>query len=79
MGFIVVVMLGIYVMGGESVVEKMEGLPDQMKAFFTLLERMLPFLGIVAGFFGFSIGQGKADAAKEEAVGRVESSRVLKD
>ena len=78
MGFMIVVAMAFYVMGGDSVVSKMENLPEKFTAFFVWVEKMGPFLGIVAAYFGFSIGQGKADAAKEEAAGLVESSRLLK-
>jgi len=77
MGFVIVLALGVYVMGGESVVAKMDDLPEKTKAFFVLFESLMPFLGIVGAFFGFSIGQGNADAAKEKALGDVAATKLV--
>ncbi len=79
MGFVIVLVMAIYVMGGDSVVVKMEGLPDRMEAFFVWFEKMMPFLGIVAAYFGFSLGQGRVDAAKEAGAAQVESTRIVSE
>ncbi len=78
-GLVMVCLLGVYLFGGDQVVVTMEGLPDKMTAFFALMEKVLPFLGIVGAYFGFAIGQGNADAAKEKGKAQVKAAEIIKE
>lgn len=63
---LVIGLCAIWMFGGESVQQKMQDAPEQLKGFLSWLSAIVPMvMAVVAGTY--NIGQGNADAAKHSA------------
>jgi len=76
---VVIVLCAAWMFGGANVQEQMQGAPEKLKNFVAWLNAVKGIVGplalaVAAGTYNNA--QGKVDAAKEEAIGVIEATKL---